>query len=86
MSSKAKLAEANKIPGFALGATTAEGEIYFGTGGYKTLDDPASGKVDPDTVFWICSMTKLVAHVRLSISCSDPQLLIDLRCRSPPSS
>ncbi|KAF8172713.1 beta-lactamase/transpeptidase-like protein [Pholiota molesta] len=59
----AKLAEANKIPGFALGATTAEGEIYFGTGGYKTLDDPASGKVDPDTVFWICSMTKLVAHI-----------------------
>ncbi|KAF8169815.1 beta-lactamase/transpeptidase-like protein [Pholiota molesta] len=59
----AKLAGEHKIPGFALGATTAEGEIYFGTGGYRTLDDPASGKVDPDTVFWICSMTKLIAHI-----------------------
>jgi CubicO group peptidase (beta-lactamase class C family) len=86
LSSKAKLAGEHKIPGFALGATTAEGEIYFGTGGYRTLDDPTSGKVDPDTVFWICSMTKLIAHVLFSNIFDDLPLLIYLMLRFLPCS
>ena len=53
----------NTLPGFVLGATNAEEDIYFNTGGYKILNDPASGRIDHDAVLWICSMTKLVTHV-----------------------
>jgi len=46
-----------------MGATTVEGEIYFNSGGHKSVDDPASGEVNGDTIFWICSMTKMIAHI-----------------------
>lgn len=49
-----------------MGATTVEEEIYSNGGGYRNVDDIASGEVNGDTVFWICSMTKLVAHVCVS--------------------
>lgn len=61
---QARIAQEKKIPGFAFGATTVDEEIYFNAGGYKVVNDPSSGAVDKDTVFWICSMTKLLAHVR----------------------
>ncbi|KJA17769.1 hypothetical protein HYPSUDRAFT_191742 [Hypholoma sublateritium FD-334 SS-4] len=51
------------LPGFVIGATNAEEEIYFNSGGYKTLNDPTSGKIDQDAVLWICSMTKFVTHI-----------------------
>ncbi|KJA17770.1 hypothetical protein HYPSUDRAFT_45930 [Hypholoma sublateritium FD-334 SS-4] len=59
----ATLVAGRTIPGFALGATTVEGEIYFNSGGYRNADDLASGEVNGDTVFWICSMTKMIAHI-----------------------
>ncbi|PPQ71677.1 hypothetical protein CVT24_007830 [Panaeolus cyanescens] len=51
------------IPGFIYGASSVEGELYFTSGGHRTVHDPTSGEVDPDTMLWICSMTKLVTHV-----------------------
>ncbi|KAF8873806.1 beta-lactamase/transpeptidase-like protein [Gymnopilus junonius] len=45
------IAQEKKIPGFVFGATTADEEIYFNSGGYK------------GALFWICSMTKLLAHI-----------------------
>ncbi|KAF9483310.1 beta-lactamase/transpeptidase-like protein [Pholiota conissans] len=59
----ATLAMGQTIPGFALGATTSKEEIYFNFGGNKIIDNQSSDAVGPDTVFWICSMTKLVAHI-----------------------
>lgn len=67
---KASLTAENTLPGFVLGATNGEEDIYFNSGGYKTLNDPTSGKIDQDAVLWICSMTKLVAHVRIYVDCA----------------
>ena len=61
---QATLVAGRTIPGFAMGATTAEEEIYCNSGGHRNADDPAGGEVNADTVFWICSMTKMIAHVR----------------------
>ncbi|KAF8964753.1 beta-lactamase [Flammula alnicola] len=53
--------EARKIPGFILGVSNIDGEIYFQGGGVNVAGDPASGEVNPDSVFWICSQTKMIA-------------------------
>jgi len=45
-------------------STVDDEEIYFNSGGYHSMDDPSSGKIDKDSIFWICSQTKLVAHAR----------------------
>jgi len=46
------------------GATSVDEEIYFKAGGNYIVDDPSSPPVTEDTVFWICSQTKLITHVR----------------------
>jgi len=51
------------LPGFVFGVTTAEEEIYFNGGGHRVLNDPSSGDITPDSVFFICSQTKLITHV-----------------------
>ncbi|KAF9045334.1 beta-lactamase/transpeptidase-like protein [Panaeolus papilionaceus] len=56
-------AERNVIPGFVYAASSVDGEIYLTSGGTKLVDDPTSAPVDPDTVFWICSMTKMLGHL-----------------------
>ncbi|PPQ68606.1 hypothetical protein CVT24_005424 [Panaeolus cyanescens] len=56
-------AETNAIAGFVYGATSLDGEIYFTSGGNHVVNDPTSGTVNPDTVFWICSMTKMLGHL-----------------------
>ena len=45
-------------------STVDDEEIYFNSGGYHSMDNPSSGKIDKDSIFWICSQTKLVAHAR----------------------
>jgi hypothetical protein len=45
------------------GVTTADGPIYLHTAGTKLPDDPKSGVIDEDTVFWLCSQTKLITTV-----------------------
>lgn len=52
---------AKKIPGFVLGVSNIEREIYFRGGGTNVVHDPSSGEVNPDSVFWICSQTKMIA-------------------------
>lgn len=56
-------AERNTIPAFVYGVSSLEGEIYFTAGGNRVVNDSSSGPIDPDTVFWICSMTKMLGHV-----------------------
>ncbi|PPQ97279.1 hypothetical protein CVT26_006672 [Gymnopilus dilepis] len=52
--------ESKKTPGFVLGVSNADEEIYFNGGGLRVIDNPAEGQVNPDSVFWICSQTKLI--------------------------
>lgn len=33
------------------------------------MNDPSSGEINPETVFWICSQTKMITHVSLPIPC-----------------
>jgi hypothetical protein len=73
-----------KLPAFVAGATIADGEIYFNASGKKIVNNETSGDVDPDSVFWICSMTKMLTHVSRPIriilpflSCSNVLYLTD---------
>ncbi|KAF8909682.1 beta-lactamase [Gymnopilus junonius] len=52
-----------KTPGFILGVTNVDGEIYFHGGGPKVVNDDASGEINQDSVFWLCSQTKLIASL-----------------------
>ncbi|KDR77346.1 hypothetical protein GALMADRAFT_225461 [Galerina marginata CBS 339.88] len=59
----ARIVSEKKIPGFVFGASSVDEEIYFNGGGDKIVNDPTSGKVDENTVFWVCSMTKFIVHL-----------------------
>jgi hypothetical protein len=65
MHHKARAAEEKKIPNFVFGVTNLDGELYFRGSGTRVFDDPASGEVTPDSVFWICSQTKFITNERL---------------------
>ncbi|KAF7336865.1 hypothetical protein MVEN_02122800 [Mycena venus] len=45
------------------GVTTADGPIYLHTAGTKVPDEPESGVIDQDAVFWLCSQTKLITTI-----------------------
>ncbi|KAJ7629725.1 beta-lactamase/transpeptidase-like protein [Mycena polygramma] len=49
--------------GVFFGVTTADEAVYIRTAGTKLIDDPASGAVNEDTVFWLCSQTKLITSI-----------------------
>lgn len=52
------------LPAIIGGVTTVDDEIYFNAAGKKLVNDSSSsGSVDPDSVFMVCSMTKLLTHV-----------------------
>ncbi|KAJ6512870.1 beta-lactamase/transpeptidase-like protein [Mycena sanguinolenta] len=57
-------AVASKLtPALFFGVTNAEGPLYLRTVGTKLVDDPASDPIDEDTVFWLCSQTKLITTI-----------------------
>lgn len=51
------------IPGIVLGVANVDQEIYFQGGGYHRFGDSSSGEINPESVFWICSQTKMIAAV-----------------------
>jgi len=55
--------ESKSTPALFFGVTNVDGEIYMRTAGTKVIDDPASGFIDQDTVFWLCSQTKLITSI-----------------------
>ncbi|KAF9525267.1 beta-lactamase/transpeptidase-like protein [Crepidotus variabilis] len=55
-----KAVAGGQLPGVVLGVSNLDEEIYFKGGGPLDAGDPKSGEVDPDTVFWICSQTKMI--------------------------
>ncbi|KAJ7511438.1 beta-lactamase/transpeptidase-like protein [Mycena galericulata] len=52
--------ESKATPALSFAITTADGEIYTRQVGIKLVDDSSSGSIDEDTVFWLCSQTKLI--------------------------
>ncbi|KAJ3515361.1 hypothetical protein NLJ89_g1810 [Agrocybe chaxingu] len=59
----AKITQEQKFPSFIFGVTTIDDEIYLKTGGNKVVNDPNSGTIDEDAVWWICSQTKMIVHL-----------------------
>ena len=56
-----------KLPCVTYGVSTVDDEeIYFNYGGLNSVDDPLSGEVNKDSIFRICSQTKLITHARYS--------------------
>ncbi|KAF8958101.1 beta-lactamase/transpeptidase-like protein [Flammula alnicola] len=55
----------NRIPGASFAVATADGELYSASAGLKALENPSLGKVDEDSVFWICSMTKIIVTIAI---------------------
>ncbi|KAH9474867.1 Acyltransferase calJ [Psilocybe cubensis] len=60
-----KIAAEKNLPGFLFAATTIDEEIYSKATGYNVLDKPESGKIDDESIFWICSQTKMITHLAL---------------------
>ncbi|PPQ90094.1 hypothetical protein CVT25_012258 [Psilocybe cyanescens] len=58
-----KASQEKKIPGFVFGVSNSDEEIYFKGTGYRVVNDPNSGEVVPDSVFWVCSQAKLIVHL-----------------------
>ncbi|KAF7335429.1 hypothetical protein MVEN_02195900 [Mycena venus] len=57
-------AVSNKSTGaLFFGVTTAEKAIYMRTGGTKLVDDPSSETIDDNTIFWLCSQTKMITTI-----------------------
>ncbi|KJA25269.1 hypothetical protein HYPSUDRAFT_199807 [Hypholoma sublateritium FD-334 SS-4] len=53
--------ESGTVPGFVVGVANVDGEIYFQGGGSTTAANPTSDlTVNADSVFWICSQTKMI--------------------------
>lgn len=64
-----KIIEDKKLPCVTYGVSTVDDEeIYFNYGGVNSLDDPSSGEVNRDSIFRLCSQTKLITHARNSFA------------------
>ncbi|KAK7016339.1 beta-lactamase/transpeptidase-like protein [Favolaschia claudopus] len=50
-------------PALFFGVTNAEGLSYLRAEGTRIVDDPSSGAIDEDTLFWLCSQTKLITTI-----------------------
>ncbi|KAF9476653.1 beta-lactamase/transpeptidase-like protein [Pholiota conissans] len=57
----------NRVPGAYFAAETADRTLYSGSAGVGSFHGPTSGKVDKNSVFWICSMMKLVVTFKVAI-------------------
>ncbi|KAF5325015.1 hypothetical protein D9619_009571 [Psilocybe cf. subviscida] len=53
------------IPGASYAVGTEDGEIYHGSAGLRFFEEPEKGPIDEESVFWICSMTKVVVTIAL---------------------
>ncbi|KAF6748052.1 beta-lactamase [Ephemerocybe angulata] len=56
-------AKAGTLPPFVFGVTSASQELYFTAQGHLDYHDASSPAVTPDSIFWICSQTKLIASI-----------------------
>ncbi|KAF9541421.1 beta-lactamase/transpeptidase-like protein [Agrocybe pediades] len=52
-----------KVPGASLVVGSPDTELYFGASGVQSFGDPSAGNVDRNSIFWVCSHTKLVVTI-----------------------
>ncbi|KAJ7134446.1 beta-lactamase/transpeptidase-like protein [Mycena epipterygia] len=55
--------ESKSTPALFAGITNVDEVIYMHQTGTKLVDDPSSGAINEDTVFWLCSQTKLITSI-----------------------
>ncbi|KAF5384134.1 hypothetical protein D9615_003355 [Tricholomella constricta] len=55
--------ESKRTPGLVFGATSVEKELFFTHAGPRLFDDPSGGPMSDDSIFWICSQTKMLASI-----------------------
>ncbi|KAK7016351.1 beta-lactamase/transpeptidase-like protein [Favolaschia claudopus] len=58
-----EIVASKSTPAALFGVTNAEGPIYLHAEGTKLIDDPSSDAIDEDTVFWLCSQTKMITTI-----------------------
>ncbi|KAJ7505422.1 beta-lactamase/transpeptidase-like protein [Mycena galericulata] len=55
--------ESKSTPALFFGVTDVDGPIYMRQTGTKLIGDSSSGSIDEDTVFWLCSQTKMITTI-----------------------
>lgn len=53
----------NKTSGLVFGAASVDEELFFAHAGPRVFGDSSSGPLTDDSLFWICSQTKLIVSV-----------------------
>ncbi|RXW19282.1 hypothetical protein EST38_g6571 [Candolleomyces aberdarensis] len=66
-----------KLPGFGIVVTSVDRELYASAGGFRVHDDPTSGAVTPDSLYWICSMAKLITALACLVLIEQGKLNFD---------
>ncbi|TFK31422.1 beta-lactamase/transpeptidase-like protein [Crucibulum laeve] len=57
--------ESRKMPNICFGATTAKENLYFNARGSRVFNESASGEIDKNSVYWICSETKTITSIAI---------------------
>ncbi|RDB17129.1 Acyltransferase mlcH [Hypsizygus marmoreus] len=55
--------ESGRTPGLVFGASSAEKELLFAHAGPRVFGDSSSGPLSSESVFWICSQTKMIVSI-----------------------
>ncbi|KAH6909517.1 beta-lactamase [Coprinopsis sp. MPI-PUGE-AT-0042] len=56
-------ARGGRLPGFVLAVSNVDEELYVKGSGRHNDDEPNSREAGPDSVFWVCSLTKLITAI-----------------------
>ncbi|TFK75715.1 beta-lactamase/transpeptidase-like protein [Pluteus cervinus] len=66
-----------EAPAIVYGVSNLEGEIAFAQAGQRVLNDPSSGTVDKNSIFWVCSQTKLIGSLAVFQLIEQGKLTLD---------
>ncbi|TFK75714.1 beta-lactamase [Pluteus cervinus] len=69
--------QSGEAPAIVYGVSNLEGEIVFAQTGQRVLNDPSSGTVDKNSIFWVCSQTKLVTSLAVFQLIEQGKLTLD---------
>lgn len=71
--------QSGKVPGIVFGASNEEGDIIWAGAGYHDIDNPSSRRVDENSVFWVCSQTKLLTSVTFPLFLFPHNFIFNIR-------
>ncbi|KAJ6557357.1 beta-lactamase/transpeptidase-like protein [Mycena vulgaris] len=55
--------ESETVPALFCGVSDENGELFMHQAGRKVVEDPTSDPLDENTIFWLCSQTKLITSI-----------------------